>query len=190
MKKEHYTADGKHPDDEIYRVGEFIKELTKVKDTYFQKLVTDLRLNKKGEDWLFDYIYNCDELNVISFEEYLDRYKVKYDDLVKSTEELAKEIIQELRSWGEDEGLEIVEGISCMDKISKELHEKGLYDDQPDDIVLKTPEEWCKIYKIRVIDPDGWRQENIEWEDKINEETFNRLARVSTCTLPSVFSKH
>lgn len=156
MKTKHYTEDGKHPEDEIYRVGEFISELTKIQETYFKKLVADLHLNKNGEDWLFDYIYNCPELNVISFEEYLDRYNIKYDNLVKSTEELVEEIIQELRSWEEEES-------------------------------LKTPEEWCKIYKIQVIDPDGWRQENIKWEDKIDEKTFNRLKSVSTCTLPSNF---
>lgn len=50
---------------------------------------------------------------------------------------------------------------------------------------LKLPEEWCRIHKVTVIDPDGWRgQKNLPekaWDVEIDEAEFN--ARVVHCTV-------
>jgi hypothetical protein len=42
----------------------------------------DLKLNEKGKEWLFDFVYNEEEN--IEFEDFLAKYKVKYKDLVTS----------------------------------------------------------------------------------------------------------
>lgn len=59
-----------HPDDEIFRVKEFINELSKVQDAYFSALTEHLEIPKETEDYLFDYIYN--ETRPLTFGEYLD----------------------------------------------------------------------------------------------------------------------
>lgn len=60
------------PEEEIYRVQKFIQELSKVQDLYFEQLVESLGLNKEGEDFLFDFIFN--ETSEKTFEEYLQNY--------------------------------------------------------------------------------------------------------------------
>lgn len=77
----HYTSYGEHPEDRIFSDKEFINRLQSHVDLVYGLLANDLRLNEKGKDWLFDYIYNCDE--PIEFEEYLERFDVKYRELVK-----------------------------------------------------------------------------------------------------------
>jgi hypothetical protein len=59
-----------HPDDEIFRVKEFINELSKVQDGYFSALTASLEIPKETEDYLFDYIFN--ETRPLTFGEYLD----------------------------------------------------------------------------------------------------------------------
>jgi hypothetical protein len=81
IKKKHYTPQGEHPDDRIYRDKVFINRLQKHIDAVFEDLAHDLRLNEKGKDWLFDFVYNCDEL--IEFEKYLEKYDIEYQDLAK-----------------------------------------------------------------------------------------------------------
>jgi hypothetical protein len=63
----------KHPDDRIFATKEFINELSKVQDRYFNKLCKKLDLPKEAEDYLFDYIFN--ENRPITFGEYLDWIK-------------------------------------------------------------------------------------------------------------------
>ena len=83
MNKTHYTPDGQHPEDAIYHTKRFINELTKVQETYFLKLVSDLRLNSSGEDWLFDYIHNSgEEGELLCFDEYLIQCGKEYEDFV------------------------------------------------------------------------------------------------------------
>lgn len=84
MKEKHYTPDGRHPDDAVWETQKFIKELSRVQDDYFRRLVRDLRLTSDGEDYLFDYVYNCgDGDGLDSFSDYLERYgRCGYDDLV------------------------------------------------------------------------------------------------------------
>lgn len=70
-----YTSDGKHPDDAIYDTKQFINELQKVQESYFNKLVKELNLTEDGESWLFDYIFNAaEDEKYLSFEEYLSFY--------------------------------------------------------------------------------------------------------------------
>ena len=84
MDKKYYTNTNTHPEDEIYRVKNFINELQKVQDQYFEKLVNNLRIDSQGEGFLFDYIFNADsEDNQKTFEEYIVPYTAQpYESFV------------------------------------------------------------------------------------------------------------
>jgi hypothetical protein len=82
MNKNHYTKDGRHPEDVIYKEREFIREINEIVNNKFEKLVKDLGLDEAGTDWLFDYIYNCDD-ETISFEEFLAEAGLEYTDFAK-----------------------------------------------------------------------------------------------------------
>jgi hypothetical protein len=82
MSKSHYTKDGRHPEDVIYQERQFIREINSIVNNKFEKLVKDLRLDEAGTDWLFDYIYNCED-NTISFDEFLNEAGLDYSDFVK-----------------------------------------------------------------------------------------------------------
>jgi hypothetical protein len=60
-----------HPDDSIFKVKDFVNELSRVQDSYFESLCFELELGE-GElkDHLFDYVYN--EQKMVTFGEYLD----------------------------------------------------------------------------------------------------------------------
>jgi hypothetical protein len=80
MDRKYYTKEGDHPEDAIFRVAEFIQELTKVQDEKYNELVKSLGLNSDGDDFLFDYIFNTDR--EITFDEYIINFGKKYSDLV------------------------------------------------------------------------------------------------------------
>jgi hypothetical protein len=80
INESHYTKFNEHPEDRIYRDREYIERLQRHIDTVYDLLANDLRLNQKGQDWLFDYIFNEDSKD-IEFEEYLEKYKVKYNEI-------------------------------------------------------------------------------------------------------------
>jgi len=82
--EDHYTPKGEHPEDRIFKDKEFIKELERVQSQYFDKLSQDLNLNQKGEDFLFDYVHNCEEN--ICFDEYLETFGLSYQECTKSNE--------------------------------------------------------------------------------------------------------
>jgi hypothetical protein len=82
ITKKHYTKDDFHPEDVIYKEREFIREINSIINNKFEKLVKDLGLDEAGKDWLFDYIYNCDD-KTISFEEFLAKAGLEYTDFVK-----------------------------------------------------------------------------------------------------------
>lgn len=76
---------GKH-EDQIYKTREFIRELGRVQDTYLENLFKTLEQEQfskqfvspeEANDWLFDYVFNCDE--EITFEEYLANHGKKID---------------------------------------------------------------------------------------------------------------
>ncbi len=71
-----------HPEDLIYKIKTFINELQAVQETYFVELVKKLNLNTKGEDYLFDYIYNSSN-EYEDFENYLQTYKQRFNVLHK-----------------------------------------------------------------------------------------------------------
>ena len=81
INESHYTKFNEHPEDRIFRDREYIQRLQKHIDSVHELLANDLRLTQKGQDWLFDYVFNEDSKD-IEFEEYLEKYKVKYKDLV------------------------------------------------------------------------------------------------------------
>lgn len=80
-----YTPKGKHPEDEIYEVKEFVKKLQDVQEDYFQRLSKGLKLTEEGEEYLFDYIYNTyNEVDEIDdFAHYLETLGRNYEDLIK-----------------------------------------------------------------------------------------------------------
>ena len=63
-----------HPDDSIFKVKDFVNELSMVQDSYFESLCFELGLDSENRlrDHLFDYIYN--EERLITFGEYLDKF--------------------------------------------------------------------------------------------------------------------
>lgn len=65
---------GSH-EDLIFKNQAFVQELGKVQDLYFDTLVEELKedgFDVELIDWLFDYVYNCDEM--VTFSEYLAEY--------------------------------------------------------------------------------------------------------------------
>lgn len=76
----HYTPQGDHPEDRIYRDKAYIQRLQTHIDEVYEALEGDLNL-KEDQNWLFDYIYN--EEDNIEFEDYLSKFKVQYDEIVK-----------------------------------------------------------------------------------------------------------
>jgi hypothetical protein len=63
-----------HPEDSIFKVKDFINELSRVQDSYFESLCFELGLGDGDElkDHLFDYVYN--ETEMITFGEHLDGF--------------------------------------------------------------------------------------------------------------------
>jgi len=59
-------------EDQIYKIREFIRELSAVQDLYYERLKAKLGFDPKLEEFLFDHVYNSDE---DTFEEYLSRFK-------------------------------------------------------------------------------------------------------------------
>ena len=80
ITKKHYTLDKQHPEDRIFRDKEYINRLQKHIDSVYELLAYDLRINEKGKELLFDYVYNEDR--EITFEEFLQKIGVDYDELV------------------------------------------------------------------------------------------------------------
>lgn len=81
IARSHYTKQGDHPEDRIYRDREYIHRLRAHMDEVYDALERDLRM-KEGQNWLFDFVHN-EDLN-IEFEEYLAQYGIQYKDVVKS----------------------------------------------------------------------------------------------------------
>jgi hypothetical protein len=74
----------KEIDNKIYTTRTALRDLSQKQEEIFEVLVKDLRLNLKGEQWMFDYIYNSEEdEKYIPFDEYLSFYKINYSDLIE-----------------------------------------------------------------------------------------------------------
>lgn len=76
------TEQARHPEDIIFEVKTFVNQLSKVQEEKFQLLCKELGMNEKGKDWLFDYVYNCEE--PVCFDEYLAKYGVEYAECTAS----------------------------------------------------------------------------------------------------------
>lgn len=44
----------------------------------------------------------------------------------------------------------------------------------------KTPEEWCELLGVRILDPDGWRQDSKSLTDPITRQEFESRLVTST----------
>lgn len=65
------------------------------------------------------------------------------------------------------------EGISTTDVMAQAAN------DAPPD--LRTPDQWCAEYDIRILDPDGWRgTHRLAWDFPISLAEFWRRSRTST----------
>lgn len=79
ITEKHYTEGNRHPEDRIFEVKKFINELESVQTFYYNQLLLELNLNQKGDDLLFDYVFNSDHKD--TFEEYLDKMGKTYTEL-------------------------------------------------------------------------------------------------------------
>ena len=74
----------KNIDNLIYVSRRHIRDLSQQQDKIFETLTKHLQLNREGEQWMFDYIYNSEEEEkYITFEEYLSFYNKFLKDLVE-----------------------------------------------------------------------------------------------------------
>lgn len=63
--------EGTNYEQKIAKYKAFIMELSEVQELYYQKLVKEIKINSKDEEYLFDYIYNAD---FSTFEDYLAQF--------------------------------------------------------------------------------------------------------------------
>ena len=52
----------------------------------------------------------------------------------------------------------------------------------------RTSEEWQKLCRVTVLDPDGWNRLNYQFswhEELIDRDEFERRMVISTCQFPS-----
>ncbi len=83
ITEKHYTESNRHPEDRIFEVKKFINELESVQTFYYNQLLLELNLNQKGDDLLFDYVFNSDHKD--TFEEYLEKMGKTYTELHNGT---------------------------------------------------------------------------------------------------------
>jgi hypothetical protein len=70
------------PEEQISYTRNFIRELSKIQEGYFNNLIDSLNLTEEGEICLYDYIHNSeDEDKHLTFEEYMNFYGKKRSDL-------------------------------------------------------------------------------------------------------------
>ena len=70
-----YVVEPSHEDD-IYRVKNFVGELSKIQDQYLKELSAKMNLTERGDDFLFDYVMN-DYKDCEDFEHYLEKFNLK-----------------------------------------------------------------------------------------------------------------
>jgi hypothetical protein len=63
--------EGTNCEQKIAKYKAFIMELSEVQESYYQKLVKEINIGAKDEEYLFDYIYNAD---FATFEDYLAQF--------------------------------------------------------------------------------------------------------------------
>lgn len=70
-----------HPEDKIYHVKQFINNLQTVEQEKFDALSNELHMNKRGDDFLFDYIFNSGQDTKESFGEYLEGFGTTIEEM-------------------------------------------------------------------------------------------------------------
>jgi hypothetical protein len=63
--------EGTNCEQKIAKYKAFIMELSEVQELYYQKLVKEINISAKDEEYLFDYIYNAD---FSTFKDYLAQF--------------------------------------------------------------------------------------------------------------------
>ncbi len=63
--------EGTNYEQTIAKYKAFIMELSEVQESYYQKLVKEIDISEKDEEYLFDYIYNAD---FPTFKDYLAQF--------------------------------------------------------------------------------------------------------------------
>lgn len=77
----------KHPEDAIFRVKSFINELQLVQERSFKELSDSLNMNKKGEEFLFDYVFNNpsdSESSYDDFSHFLQEFNLTFEEMVQT----------------------------------------------------------------------------------------------------------
>lgn len=69
--------------DLIFKNKTFIAELTNVQTMYFDFLCDQLELNDRGNDHMFDYIFN--DHGEIGFDEYLGKYGINEEEIFEKS---------------------------------------------------------------------------------------------------------
>jgi len=69
-------------EDKITKTREFIRELTKVQELYYESLKAKLGLSDEVEGFLWDYIFN--DISYHTFEEFLSEYGSIKDNTLKT----------------------------------------------------------------------------------------------------------
>lgn len=82
VKPKYYTKTERHPDDAISEVKDFVNDLQKVQEDYFNNLVRDLNIKFEIEDFLFDYVFNEEKHIELTFTEYIADKGKDYEDFV------------------------------------------------------------------------------------------------------------
>ena len=52
-----------------------------------------------------------------------------------------------------------------------------------------TPDEWCKLFGVVILDPDGWRNSKISYDTPLTKEEFDQLLMQSTIMRPGAYFK-
>jgi hypothetical protein len=52
--------EGTNYEQKIAKYKAFIMELSEVQESYYQKLIKEINISEKDEEYLFDYIHNAD----------------------------------------------------------------------------------------------------------------------------------
>lgn len=51
--------------------------------------------------------------------------------------------------------------------------------------ILRTPEQWCEVTGVEILDPDGWRMDGQHFEEPIGFEEFERRLVYCTIRMPA-----
>ena len=80
---EQFVDEKNETEKKINKTKQFVNMLSKIQDHCFQRLANELTFNDKGEEMLFDYVYNSgEEGSYLNFEEWLSFYRYTPNDFI------------------------------------------------------------------------------------------------------------